>query len=73
MPFNVRLRGSVTINRLLPSAIAQHLILNEKNVEGNALQGQRRSQWLKEAWVARNRALLRVWLRRVLTLRLWRN
>ena len=32
-----------------------------------------RKQWLDMAWVARNRALLRRWLHRVLTFGLWRN
>ena len=38
MPFKAWFRGFVPINRLLPSAVAQHPILNEKFVQGKALQ-----------------------------------
>ena len=39
VPFNVRFRGFVPINRLLPSAIAQHPIMDGKTGVCNALQG----------------------------------
>ena len=38
VPFNVCVRGSVATNRLLPSSMAQHPILNGTFVQGKALQ-----------------------------------
>ena len=38
VPFNAWVLGSATINQLLQSAMAHHLILNGNLVEGKALQ-----------------------------------
>ena len=38
VPFNDRVRGSGTINRLIPSSVAQHPIVDGKNDVCDALQ-----------------------------------